>query len=145
MCLEFRRVLFRCVAYVNGTEVARDNVGDPGEPVAFDALGDRSRNETLAIELPDIAGLLVEGANVLAIHGVNNTRDSRDFYIGVDLVMVEDFRAEEGAAAGNPYAGRVINELQAGEADDPGFIELFNSEDEELDLGGSVPDRKSAG
>ena len=126
------------VAYVNGTEVARDNVGDPGEPVAFDALGDRSRNETLAIELPDIAGLLVEGANVLAVHGVNNTRDSRDFYIGVDLVMVEDFRAEEGAAAGNPYVGRVINELQAGEGDDPGFIELFNAEDEELDLGGSV-------
>lgn len=126
------------VAYVNGTEVARDNVGDPGEPVAFDALGDGSRNETLLIELPDIAGLLVEGANVLAVHGVNNTRGSRDFYIGVDLVMVEDFRGEEDDPAVNPYVGRIINELMAGEGDDPGFIELFNPGEEELDLSGSV-------
>ncbi|MCH2585555.1 MAG: lamin tail domain-containing protein, partial [Planctomycetes bacterium] len=126
------------VIYINGTEVGRDNVGDPGEPVAFDATADESRNETVSIDLPDVAGLLVEGSNVLAVQGVNATRGSRDFFIGADLMMVEDFRDEEDDAARNPYVGGVINELKAGEGDDPGFIEIFNPEDEELDLGGSV-------
>ena len=126
------------VAYVNGTEVARDNVGDPGEPVAFDATGDESRNETARVELPGIADLLVEGENVLALQGVNATRNSRDFYIAADLLMAENSQDEKEDESANPYIGRIINELLAGEGDDPGFIELFNPEDEELDLSGNV-------
>ncbi len=61
------------VAYLNGTEVARGNIGTAGEPVAFDAPATAAREagapETFEISI----SLLRSGVNVLAIqlHNVN--------------------------------------------------------------------------
>jgi len=62
------------VAYLNGHEIARANIGTPGTPPSFDDLADASRNPVFFMgrELPEfpvelVPGLLVDGENVLAV------------------------------------------------------------------------------
>ncbi len=75
------------IAYLNGTEVARRNT-----PMitAFDsaAILARSATETLTAEILDLSAhipLLVSGTNVLAIHGLNDTRDEDSFLVLPEL------------------------------------------------------------
>jgi len=77
------------VAWINGVEIARSNVnGGPGAPVAFDDLASTSREPgaVQTFELPDPAGYLVGGVNVLAVQAFNASVDSDDFKIDVELV-----------------------------------------------------------
>src|SRR4029453_15661509 len=57
-------------------------------PVAFDDLAATSREPgaVQTFELPDPAGYLVGGVNVLAVQAFNATVDSDDFKIDVELV-----------------------------------------------------------
>ncbi|MBI4601039.1 MAG: lamin tail domain-containing protein, partial [Planctomycetes bacterium] len=122
-----------CVAYLNGVEVTRDNVGTPGTPAAFDSTADGSRAAETTVRLDAFAGALVAGRNVLAVQGLNNFIIGRDFYIGADLEV------EGGGAPPPPQEPlgltRVLNEVRPGSGG-TGFLELFNPGTEPLDLGG---------
>ena len=72
------------VAYLNGTEVARRNVA--AGTLNYDAVasGDRLPSQALLAETVDLTpfvGSLVNGTNVLAIHGLNDAAASNDFLI----------------------------------------------------------------
>ena len=81
------------VAYLNGTEVLRQNApGAAGTPVAHDALAttEPTMAETLTIHsfgLSEFIPLLNPGeTNVLAIHGLNSSADDSDFVLVPRLV-----------------------------------------------------------
>jgi hypothetical protein len=76
------------VMWVNGQEVARANIGQPGEPTTFDGLaaGNHEGGTYETIVLPAHAGYLVTGWNVVAVHAFNVARSSNDFQIDVELV-----------------------------------------------------------
>ena len=72
------------VAYLNGTEIARDNAGEPGEVLAWDAILDGWHEAVLyAGGTPDLIdvnpSLLESGTNVLAVEVHNNNISSSDF------------------------------------------------------------------
>lgn len=74
------------VAYLNGTEVSRDNLGTPGTEVAFDQPATNSAHEAKIFSggkpdiffIEEIKNLLVEGVNVLAIAVHNASATSTD-------------------------------------------------------------------
>jgi hypothetical protein len=77
------------VAYLNGIEVARDNV--TGTP-AFNAGADSDRSDELAREfvtfdISDRLGLLRPGTNVLAIHALNDNPADASFLVLPELVL----------------------------------------------------------
>ncbi len=92
------------VVYLNGVEVGRFSV-DAG-PVAFPppanfANGHEASWSSLSIS--GTAAYLVEGANVIAIHGINETFGSSDFSIDAELATGtsasgDDFSPTPGAA-----------------------------------------------
>ena len=79
------------VAYLNGSEVARRNVStEPGVAPPFDSVGRREKNvdETNVAETFDLSAhspLLLDGDNVLAIHGINSAVGEEDFVIRAEL------------------------------------------------------------
>jgi len=68
------------VAYLNGREVARSHAGPPGGTVPFDGVADAS-HEAGTPEVFHVltAGLILSGANVLAVIGLNRDISSGDF------------------------------------------------------------------
>lgn len=75
------------VAYLNGVEVARRNVP---AAVTWNSAASSNRSNDLAlafedIDLPGATGLLVAGANVLAVHGLNDSSASSEFLQSVEL------------------------------------------------------------
>lgn len=73
------------IAYINGEEVVRSNLGTPESPVTFDARG-RSRGElgisSFFIDLESFPELIRAGdENVLAIQGINSRSSDRDFVL----------------------------------------------------------------
>jgi hypothetical protein len=79
------------VAYLNGAEMARRNVGgSPGEIVNFDhAAASHSDSKALVFEEIDVRTFsreLVQGGNVLAIHAVNQSTSNSDMLILPELV-----------------------------------------------------------
>ena len=78
------RVLFddAFVAYLNGVEIARSNIGEEGTPPSFDELADSvGEPDILEIDLLQWQGLLRSEGNVLAIQGHNASRTSSDFIL----------------------------------------------------------------
>jgi hypothetical protein len=76
------------VAYLNGQEVARRNA--PASP-AWNSTATTFRSNQLAlvaeqINISDHLNALVNGNNVLAIHGLNDTANGVDFFIEAGLV-----------------------------------------------------------
>ena len=75
------------VAYLNGVEVARRNAPDA---LTFDSTSTLDRPERNALMVEDInltehLALLNSGANLLAIHGLNDDSDSDEFLIAAQL------------------------------------------------------------
>ena len=73
------------VAYINGMEVARANIGSPGEIVPFDATTETDHEANIyqggspsLFEINDPASVLVEGTNVISIQGHNVGNTSSD-------------------------------------------------------------------
>ncbi|MFC1694334.1 CotH kinase family protein, partial [Candidatus Latescibacterota bacterium] len=73
------------VAYINGTEIARSNIGEVGTPPSFDQYADGSREAEMykggdpeEFEIADIQSLLIQGENVLAIQVHNLNKYSSD-------------------------------------------------------------------
>ena len=83
------------VAYLNGTEIARENApGNPGTPLAFNTNASASHSDSLAVVFQSFdvsahVGLLQEGQNVLAIHGLNRDLGSSDMLIWARLEASE--------------------------------------------------------
>jgi len=74
------------VAYLNGVEIARENIGEPGIPPAFDDLAVSEDFEAVLYQggfpyeypIDQFQSLLIEGENVLAIQIHNLAFDSSD-------------------------------------------------------------------
>ena len=99
------------IAYLNGTEVARRNfTGDP----QWNSVGSTDNPDAAAvvqttIDISTYVNLLVPGANLLAIHGLNGTLDSSDFLISVELAATKERRRPSLPAlppSAIRYAGR---------------------------------------
>ncbi|MEX2186528.1 MAG: lamin tail domain-containing protein [Pirellulales bacterium] len=108
------------VAYLNGTEVARRNAP---AVVSFNSVASSDRPLEAArqfeeINLSPFAGLLLDGANVLAIHGLNDAAVSSEFLVDAQLVAgrlveptVEGYFSEStpGGANATTFAGFVAD------------------------------------
>jgi hypothetical protein len=75
------------IAYLNGTEVARRNfTGDPQwNSIAGADHADADAVVQTTIDISNYAGLLIPGANLLAIHGLNAKLDSSDLLISAEI------------------------------------------------------------
>jgi hypothetical protein len=76
------------IAYLNGVEVQR--IGFTGAP-AWNSAANSSHSDSEAVsfqsfDLSSHVGVLRAGANLLAIHGLNQTATSTDFLISVELI-----------------------------------------------------------
>lgn len=75
------------VAYLNGIEIARANApGTAGDPAPWNASASGSHSDSAADDFQTFdvfsdLDLLVEGRNVLAIHGLNVNENSSDFLL----------------------------------------------------------------
>ncbi len=74
------------VAYINGHEIARSNLGTTGSMVTYNQYATSYTEATMYAggnpvnyQISDPPGFLVEGVNILAIEGHNNSSGSSDF------------------------------------------------------------------
>ena len=77
------------IAYLNGIEVARRNVGSAPAPSGA-AIASHPDSEAVEFESIDISsslGLLQQGSNLLAIQGMNSSTTDPDFLISAELVV----------------------------------------------------------
>jgi hypothetical protein len=77
-----------CVAYLNGVEVARRHA--PASPAwNSTATAAHSGLTTEPINLTDRLGLVREGANLLALHGLNTAANDTDFFLQAELAEIK--------------------------------------------------------
>lgn len=77
------------VAYINGVRIAEDNA--PDDPRWYSSAPDDSRSDSESLEfavfdLAEHISTLVDGQNVLAIHGLNSLSDTSDMLLIPELV-----------------------------------------------------------
>ncbi len=79
------------VAYLNGVEVARRNLGSPGTPVYYNTLAtaEREGGPYESIDLTAYIGNLVAGTNVLAVQVHNRSSGSTDLSLTPELYWDE--------------------------------------------------------
>ncbi len=140
------------IAYLNGVEVARRNAG---ALLAWDTSASATRDNAQAVAFEPInisahLGELIEGTNVLAIHGLNVLDTDADLLISTELLASNTVYDSEASwfttpspravnLAGGEFPGIVINEIHY----DPDvrtelveFIELYNGGAGPVDLSG---------
>ena len=111
------------VAYLNGTEVARSNAAGP---VAWDSAALADRGDDLAaiaepIDLSEWLALLEPGANVLAIHGLNDAAANDEFLIAPELDVAEETDAGVARYFEDPSPGGFNDAGHPGVAGVPSF------------------------
>jgi hypothetical protein len=90
------------VAYLNGTEIARNNAGgSPGTPLAYNAGASASHSDNDAVlflpfPVSQHLDLLQDGSNTLAIHGLNTSAGSSDMLIHAILDASEGIGGSAG-------------------------------------------------
>ena len=119
--------------FLNGTEIARANLGNPGDDTPFDASADDSHESGTADSYTISRRLLQPGGNVLAAQVHNRGIDSSDASFIPRLVGLPTASVK---ALTRGLSAVVINEIKQTEAASPGFIELFNRSAERVDVGG---------
>ena len=88
------------VAYINGIEVARENV--VGTPPAFDDTAETATDyDPIVINISDAKSLLVAGTNTLAMQGHNGALSSSDFSLNPSISSGTDPEFETIASASN--------------------------------------------
>jgi hypothetical protein len=114
------------VAYINGVEIARKNIGLPGQDTPFDMLAYRSRKSRRSFWAQDMlsyfvdsskmAEILVEGRNVFSIQVHNDTKEHTD----ISLM----FGFEPRGSYYSPYylGWRAIRQVQLDSTDLPIII-----------------------
>ena len=80
------------VAYLNGNEIVRRNVGDT---LTWNSSANASHPDSEAAQFESInisasLGMLMQGRNLLAIHGLNASASSSDFLISAELIAGRD-------------------------------------------------------
>ena len=117
------------VAFLNGREIARANLGPAGSPVVFDqpATGSREAGRPETIRLGRADEVLRAGRNVLAVAGFNLDTRSSDMSLIIELESRAIVESQEVVSA----AGVRINEV-AGSRNDAGlsvsWIELWSKD-----------------
>lgn len=105
------------VAYLNGTEIARQGIGQVGEPVSFDKAADVSHEAKIIFgdmpekyNISEFTHLLVEGENTLAVQVHNFSRNSSDlsaipiFTVGYSNVMEIDKTVSDYVHLANEFS-----------------------------------------
>ena len=123
-----------CIAYINGAEIGRVRAGDFGDVYLHDQLCDDlvTNPELSTFLVSNASSILVEGENVLAIHGMNGVLHSRDFgmdaqiVVGPPPVYVVDFDVGQ-----HDVSNKVIF---AGQTMDPRFGPPWSGQSYEIDL-----------
>lgn len=127
------------VAYLNGVKVAENNAP---ATTAWDSSATASRNDNAAVvyqdfDLTPYLHLLQNGANVLAIQGLNISAADADFLLSPQLrAHIADIETFAG--------GLVINEVD-GAADSEFRIEIMNRGTTPIELGGLILATTSGG
>jgi len=97
------------IAFLNGIEVASRNVGDA--PVWNGAaVSSRLDSEAVWFESIDVSsslGLLQQGSNLLAIHGMNSSASDPDFLISAELLVPSDETEDTDLPGVNRYTGPI--------------------------------------
>ena len=83
------------IAYLNGIKVAEENI--PAKPSWFSTAPNNAPRDAQAIvpaefDLTPHVARLVDGRNVLAIHGLNNTSDDTDMLLSAELIADQAIR-----------------------------------------------------
>jgi hypothetical protein len=123
------------VAYLNGVEIGRLNVGTDAQ-VAFDKAATSSRSlNTAPVSIPITKEKLVQGENVLAVevHNAALTSSANHAGIAPSLVWLRTIRDDS-----NPPVPVRINEVLRVPGSGPGghWLELYNMSDTEVTLDG---------
>ena len=93
------------VAYLNGVEVARS--GFAGEALWYSRAASEHNGTILeSFDVSDFMELLVDGVNILAIHGLNISDTSNDFLMSAQLVSRE-LLVFPGSAESFEYTGPI--------------------------------------
>jgi len=118
------------VAYLNGVEIARRMLGNPGDTVYYSTPAEvHEAGLPQAIDISDHISLLAPGLNVLSIQGHNSSLKSTDFFIAPELV-------EQSIVDVVGALPVVINEIRTDVAGES-WVELYNPSKKEYELGGS--------
>ena len=106
------------IAYLNGVEIGRHNAGNPGQVFSHTgrATGTVDNGDWTEIVIPDPAGTLLPGANLLAVMGLNANTTSSDFSFDAEFLagdppvwaMVYDETRHDDSAKTN-FPARVVN------------------------------------
>ncbi len=129
------------IAYLNGAEVARRNF--TGTP-SWNSAASQTHDDSAAVVFEDIdisehISALRQGANILAIHGLNTPVGSSDFLISAELVgTIISSQDQYIAQAVALLDGLRVTEVMyhSPEGSNYDFIELQNISDVTLDLTG---------
>ena len=118
------------VAYLNGVEVTRASLRTDG-PQSYNSRA-RGRGNSRSLKfsnflISDHVGLLKEGENILAIHGFNSSRSSRDMMFMPELI---DGKIREVEIAGIPD-GQIGNPMVTFDDQDFDANPLSGDQDEE--------------
>jgi hypothetical protein len=102
------------VAYLNGLKVAEENA--PSNPTWFSAAN-RSRRDAEALQFADFSltdhlGVLVDGTNVLALHGLNNLGDEDMLLVPELIAVVNDDSAKVGYMASATPGGPNVSDRE---------------------------------
>jgi hypothetical protein len=120
------------IAYLDGTQIARENVAGAGVPAAFDAKAQGAHTGEARIVLDALLPILSAGAHTLSVQGVNDALSSDAFLLDAQLALEPILPAP---LAETP-ADLVINEVWPDDAGSAGFIEVYNRGDVQLSLDG---------
>ena len=153
------------VAYINGVQVASSNV--PVAPLSWSSLADQDRPDEDALSFEDFSvtltpGLLLDGTNILAIHGLNSaiagkgTKEERFVLVPQIETMLAVFPFDstvsvvsdpgQRGAADNPDGdtwGNLMEHAMGGnpeQVDSLKVLELQSDKKPRLLLPGSPPD-----
>jgi hypothetical protein len=123
------------IAYLNGVEAARAQMGPVGSPVRHDtpATGKHEAGVPAQIDLGPASRWLRAGSNLIAVQVHNESLDSSDLSLIVELEARTDKLSHHSR-------GPLINEVFAAASPAPdapaSFIEIFNPDAEAVDLAG---------
>ena len=93
------------IAYLNGNEVARRNIG---RIITWNSSANAGHDDSEAVELETIdisisLGKLRQGRNLLAIHGLNSSAEDSDFLISAELIAGRDNSDSSSLPGVNTY------------------------------------------
>jgi hypothetical protein len=89
------------VVWINGTEVARSNVADGQLAYNATASGDHPATAWEELTLNNVSSYLFGGDNVIAVHSINQSSTSSDYYFDLEL------RSIPANSSPDPTPGRV--------------------------------------